>query len=39
MSRSHNRLVLLAILAMLIFALTNLQAQSLTTNSAQTAKL
>jgi hypothetical protein len=34
MIRSHNRLVLLVILAMLTFALTNLQAQSSATNSA-----
>jgi hypothetical protein len=34
MNRSHNRLVLLAVLAMLTFALTSLQAQNSATNSA-----
>jgi hypothetical protein len=36
MSRGHNHLVLLAILAMLTFALNSLQAQSSTTNSTPT---
>jgi hypothetical protein len=34
MSRNHNRIVSLAVLAMLTFALTSLQAQSVATNSA-----
>jgi hypothetical protein len=34
MGRNHIRFVLLAVLAMLLFVLTNLQAQSLATNSA-----